>query len=465
MDTPIGTLFFVISSVFVAIVSAKLGLQLSIGILGLLIGSIVFLLVFISPKYGYFLSILIPFIFILPERKYQINVPVGLFMQILPILGISVIVLKKLMRKDFSYGFLWNGVTYCMLAILAFNVFQIVNPNGVSIVGTMFVLKGSISILCCYALVLYVVNKRFLRTFLILWLSLAFISAVYGCVQEWFGLMSFEEAWVRAEELRYKRIFVAGRFRKFSLLTDPASFGIFMSSSGLVCLILCITTKNSVLRWTTGICVPFMLLAMGYSGTRTAYAMFAAGLMMYGLMSITKPRTMILIAIGGILGVFILFGPIQNPTIARIRSTFDSDDPSLGVRDENRKYIQSYIHQHPLGGGLVTTGPLGEKYNPGHVLAGFPPDSGYLQRALEIGPIGLAIFMIFLFVGLKNGIVNYFHLKNEELKMYTLAFVIFTFAVTVSIYAQIATTAIPMSYIFYPVMGIMSRMKDLDFEN
>src|SRR5205085_4667874 len=121
-----------------------------------------------------------------------------------------------------------------------------------------------------------------------------------------------------------------------------------------------------------------LMLGMAYSGTRTTNIMLPAGLCLYALLTITDKKTLVTVFVA-ILGMaFIFFGPIQNGTINRMRTTFDTKDESANVRDINRKYIQPYIYSHPLGGGIATAGVLGEKYNPGHPLAGFPPDSGLL---------------------------------------------------------------------------------------
>ncbi|MFT7157361.1 MAG: putative inorganic carbon (HCO3(-)) transporter, partial [Parvicella sp.] len=286
---------------------------------------------------------------------------------------------------------------------------------------------------------------------------------LYACYQEWFGMPAFEINWIKSDNLRFRRIFVQGAFRKFSLLSDPAAFGIFMSSSSLVSIILLFSKIQLKYKALLAIGAAFMILGMGYSGTRTSYAMLPAGFTIFGLMTITNKKTLVLIVIGILGFLFLLFGPIYgNATINRFRTTFNSNDPSLEVRDVNRAHIQTYIHQNPMGGGLMTTGDSGLKYNPTHPLAGFPPDSGYLQRALELGWVGLLIFLALLFTAIRTGIKNFYQSKNSEIRYYYLALLVFTFSITIAIYAQLATTQVPISLIFYPVLGIMARMKYIE---
>jgi putative inorganic carbon (HCO3(-)) transporter len=463
MGTRLGIGLLLVIGVFIALISAEMGVTIAGALFILTVGITFVLFCFIRLKLAYFVSLAIPFAFFVAERKFGVDLPLGVLIQVLIFLTLIFIVAKKLVNRDLSFSFLNYDVMYAMLAIYLFNILQILNPNMISVNGWLIIFKGNLGIIAGFIVVMYLLDMKFLRQFILLWMILAFISALYACYQEWFGLPQFEENWIRSDNLRFRRIFIKGSFRKFSLLSDPAAFGIFMASSSLVAIILSFSKLKPKLRVLSGFAALFMLMAMGYSGTRTAYAMVPAGLVIFGLMTITNRRTLIITILGILSFLFILFGPIHgNATINRFRTTFNADDPSLGVRDQNRAYIQSYVYDNPMGGGLMTTGDAGMKYNPNHALAGFPPDSGYLQRALEIGWIGLAIFMVFLFIGLKNGIKNYYRCNNIELKYYYLAFMVFTFSITIAIYAQLATTQVPISYIFYPVMGMMARMKSID---
>ncbi|MCP6423416.1 hypothetical protein NL463_29335, partial [Klebsiella pneumoniae] len=64
----------------------------------------------------------------------------------------------------------------------------------------------------------------------------------------------------------------------------------------------------------------------------------------------------------------------------------------------NQKRIQPYILSHPIGGGLGATGVWGVRFAPYSFLANFPPDSGYVRVAVELGWIGLGIFCTLMFV-------------------------------------------------------------------
>jgi hypothetical protein len=133
-------------------------------------------------------------------------------------------------------------------------------------------------------------------------------------------------------------------------------------------------------------------------------------------MTINNRRTLIFMAGFILFFVVLIFGPFYSiNAVNRVRTSFKfSDDESMNVRDQNRKMIQPYIYSHPLGGGVATSGVLGLLYNPGHPLAGFPPDSGYLRAAIETGPIGLAYTLFMFFVMLQVGIRNYYASRSKK---------------------------------------------------
>ena len=159
--------------------------------------------------------------------------------------------------------------------------------------------------------------------------------------------------------------------------------------------------------------------------------------------------------------VGILYAPIyDNSTINRFRSSFTgSDDESYKVRVMERNYIRPYMLSHPFGGGLGTTGNLGLLLNPGHFLAGFQTDSGYLQLALETGWIGLIITCTMFFLVLKGGAGGYFHCRDEEMRSVYAASTCALFCYYVGMFAQSMIGSITDMAFYYPVLAIILRFK------
>jgi O-antigen ligase len=126
--------------------------------------------------------------------------------------------------------------------------------------------------------------------------------------------------------------------------------------------------------------------------------------------------------------------------------------------------IQPYIWAHPIGGGLGSTGVWGAKFSPGSFLASFPPDSGYVRVAVEMGWIGLFLFCTLLFVILKTGINNFFAIEDPELKSYCLAMVLIVYALTIGNYPQEAITQYPLNVYFFLVAALINATYQLDKE-
>jgi O-antigen ligase len=159
-----------------------------------------------------------------------------------------------------------------------------------------------------------------------------------------------------------------------------------------------------------------------------------------------------------------MYVPIYgNGTINRFRTTFNAThDASYQVRETHRAYIQPYIYTHPIGGGLGTTGDAGVQYNPGHFLAGFPPDSGLLKAALETGWIGLTIICILYFVTLRSAIRGYFESKDNNVQMLFAASAGCLFAFYLADFAQEAILQITAIVIYYPIISLTLRLRNLN---
>jgi hypothetical protein len=201
------------------------------------------------------------------------------------------------------------------------------------------------------------------------------------------------------------------------------------------------------------------LLTMAFSGTRTAYLAFLSGVIFYILININNASSRLLGFIFLMGFIFILIVPIyNNTTLNRVRSAFDfSKEASMSVRDNNRKMIQPYMQNHPFGGGLGTSEGRGIEFNPRHRLAGFPPDSGLLKTAIEIGWIGLIIMMIQYFIIFNEGVKSYFANTNKLDRSLISSSLVCIFIFVVAQYSQVAIGQIPDSLIFMNAVAIIAK--------
>jgi len=106
----------------------------------------------------------------------------------------------------------------------------------------------------------------------------------------------------------------------------------------------------------------------------------------------------------------------------------------------------------------------GQRFSPNSYLAKFPPDSGYVRVAVEMGWIGLLLFCIFNCVILYRGIYYYYVIKDPELKTYCLAMILIIFAFNIGNYPQQAFVQYPSNILFYLAVAIMGVTMRLDVE-
>ena len=392
-------------------------------------------------------------------------VPLGALIDLLIYISFIGVFFTKYRHKRKPWAHINHPLTYFVLIVLIMFLIQIFNPNMHSVDGWLFGFRKIIINTLLFFMVLFAFDsKKFFNHLIKLWLICAFIAGAYGCYQEWVGFFPFEKDWVFATDLRLGLIFIDGHFRKFSILSDPTQFGVVMAYSCVFSIIIMMGPMKNRNRIILAIMTVFMFLGMGYSGTRTAYVIVPAGLVMTSLMTINRKSTLIAAAMLIFGFIVIMFGPIHgNYTVNRIRTAFEfSDDASMGVRDKNRAEIQPYILDHPMGGGVMTCGAAGKTYNPNHRLAGFPPDSGLLRMAMEQGPIGLLYISLFYFVILKSCISKFYRNKDPKMRNYYLAFAGVYFTIFVAEFTQEVIGQLPSSLLFYGLLAIIVKLDKVD---
>ncbi|RQW82710.1 MAG: O-antigen ligase domain-containing protein [Methylococcus sp.] len=433
-------------------------------IVGIFISLIFVFICYTNPWNGFVVIFLFSFFGFHLARLFfslGINIPTGLISDFLIYATFLGLFKGNVSLKDRVNDFTKNSVIVYLLIIYGYFAIQVFNPNAFSfdgwfqgfrkILSTLFLLFISFNVFDSVAKI-----KKYVRLFFIS----AFLVGLYGCIQEWFGLFDFEIDWLYSDPHGVGLAFIDGDFRKFSTMSDPAAFSISMAASGVFFLIILTGIKKKHLIFITVLGISLMLTGMSYSGTRTANVMVVAGIILYILLTINQRSTWIFTLVMSFVFIVLMYGPFYNPTIARFRTTFSfQEDPSYNVREMNRKSIQFYIHSHPIGGGIGTTGGTGKTYHPGHRLAGFQPDNGYLKKALEIGPIGLINYLVFYFLILMVGINGFFSSKDVVNKILFSASICTLYCLFIGEYAQKALGQISDMVIFYPIIAIMIRLR------
>ena len=115
-----------------------------------------------------------------------------------------------------------------------------------------------------------------------------------------------------------------------------------------------------------------------------------------------------------------------------------------------------------MGGGIFTSIPEGTKYNTGHYLEKFPPDSGYMKVFAEQGWIGLGVLLICYYLFLRTGIKNYYRLQDPEIRSHVISLIIMLFTLMVGQYSQVAMGIDPQTFYYLGTLVIFIRMPVYD---
>lgn len=461
--TPAGITFLVLLALGCGYMAAEGFILLPFIIAGSLIGIMVIYYCLFRPLSAFYWVTTLAFLAFYPGRLLdkELGLSTGVEVLILFVF-IGAFIYRK--RADTPKGSLFKtSVSVALFIYTLYLLIEMFNPNINALNGWAFTFKRYLAYICTYILAYVLIDTpdKF-RYFLRFWIVFSFAAGLYGCYQQWFGYLPLEMRYIERNPLEMKLLFQGGTFRKFSFLSDVVSFGVLAGSMAVMTLLLAINEKRKKRAYTLYFFTIILVLGMLYSGTRTTYIMLPAGIAIYSLMTIQNKNTVIILFISFMVAFLILFLPIDNGVLNRIRSTFDSKDASLNVRDINRHYIQPYIYRHPFGGGVATSGVDGMRFYPHHILAGFPPDSGFLKVSLEQGWLGLALTIFYNIVMLCQGIYYYFRMKNNEYKLYMVVIVATLFSIIVTQYAQVSVGQLPQALFIFSSVSLMKRLLEFD---
>jgi putative inorganic carbon (hco3(-)) transporter len=464
-----GWIIMALVGIALAYLGAEISEKLPFLIVGGAIGILFVLACIYYPEFSYYAYLYSIVIFTLPARLFSIAIPLGGVIEGTGYLCIFSILAEQYRKRTSIRGFWKTPISIMMLVLFFFFLLEAFNPEiDNKLEGWFnFVRKQIIFLLYYYVSYLMLDSYEKIKRFVKLWIILAVVIALWGIKQQWFGFTSFEDAWIHSDPNITQLLFQGGMFRKFSLMPDPAAFGVLAASSALFTLILAIREETKKRRNRLLIVTFIQMVASTYSGTRTSNVMLLGGLLGYIIFTFNEKRTVRLLFISIGFSLFLLLGPFKNnPVIYRIKTTFEgSKEPSNMVRDANRKYIQPYIYKHPLGGGLNTCSEEGIRFYPNHVLAGYSPDSGYMKIMLDQGWVGLAINIIFYFIFLQRGVTGFYNSRDPKIKTLYIAFTTCLLSLVVGQYSQLGIQQYPQILFFYATLVIFHKLKQYDKGN
>ena len=438
---------------------------LGMEVFGITMACFVILACLLSTEAGFYIIVFYSFFaYVVNRLVFKEQFQVGIAADLLIYATFLSLFIRRTDIKSSFREFIKSPVVIVILLYASYLLIEVFNPYAYSFDGWFQTFRRFL--LC--VLLLFISYNIFssyaaIRRFVIVLFVLSFFAGLYGCIQQWHGFFKFELEAIYSN--KYGVVYInGGELRKFSTMSDPMSFGTVMAACAIFFIVIGTNMKRFKYKWLLFGGSLFMILGIVYSGTRTGNVMLVIGLGLYALLTINRKSTRIFAIIATLLLFFLIYVPIYSSgPLNRFRSSFRATkDASYNVREENRKLIQPYIYSHPIGGGLCTTGEPGKRFNPGHQLAGFPPDSGYLRKALETGWIGLIFILVVYFVTLQTTIRGYFSTKNEKRKLIYAAVLSSLFAYYVAEFAQEALGQITDMVIYYPFLALLVRLRQLD---
>jgi len=460
LNNPIGFILLGLLALIIGFAISVLKIKLGIVILAGLIGIPLLGACFVDTRFGINVILVICF-FVQFTGKY-VNAPIGTLLDAMIFLMLFGILVNQV--KDRDWTFMKNPISALLLIWIAFNFIQVINPAAGSKLAWIYTVRSMagqslLFFIGCYAFTSYKAIKTTLKVII----TMVTILALYGLKQEFFGFTNTEMAWLMADPERFQLIVQWSRTRIFSLLSDPTTLGIVMAYTSLFCIILATGPFKLWQRIGLGIAAIMMIMTMAYAGSRTPVVLFPFGIIIFIMLTLKKEYL-----IGGafffLLGTAFMMKGSSNAVIFRIQSAFipGASSDTMDVRFKNQKRIQPFIHSHPFGAGLGSTGLWGRRFTPDSFLAKFAHDSGFVRVAVELGWIGLIIYMSFLFMVLKTSVKYYLRVKNPEIKTIYLGITVVFFVLTLASYPQEAIVQLPTSIIFSTMLAIMVRLKDFD---
>lgn len=443
---PAGITFLILISAIVGLGIVKFGAVFGILFLVVVVGLPAVYAIVAYPNFGIIVVLIMAYLLFLLMRV-GVSGPIGVIMDAMQaLLMLGVLITQK---KEHNWELLKGPISTIILIWIGYNVLQVANPSAESRMAWVYTIRSVAIVMLSYFVFLYNIRSvKFIRLIFKIWLAMSLFAALYAAKQEYIGFSNAEEAYLHSDPAIASLLFIGGHWRKFSIFSDPVSFAYNMSMSAIFCI--CLIAGNIQLwkKIILGFLTMTFLVSMLYSGTRGANVLVPAALVMFAILNYNK-RVLIFTGIAAVFLVILINVPTGDPNLMRFQTAFrPNNDDSYNLRKANQKRIQPYILSHPVGGGLGATGSWGQRFAPNSYLANFPPDSGYIRVAVELGWVGLIIFCVMMFTILKTGINNYYQIKDPELKTYCLAMTLIVFAYNIANFPQEALVQYPSNVFF-----------------
>ena len=362
------------------------------------------------------------------ERHFHLPVPVSLINELFELMLIGMVLVD---HWRFHLSRLINVMFLCAIVWVMFCCIEIFNDQcGLGIdVYRWYTGARLMSMQILYAFVvttLFIDTPKKIMTLLFIWAVFIVFAAIWLWKQKNIGLTEAESRFLWSSPAHI----MGGKIRYFSCFTDAANFGIHTAVASAAFLIIAATMKVTRIRIFFAIVGFIGIWAFFGSGTRTALFCFIATIMVFIVLCKNKKLILSVSAVFLVFLYILIFTNIgdSNQNIRRIRTAFDKEDASLGVREQNKATLRKYMVDAPWGVGIGLENGDVPPFNKFKLITQVPPDSEYVYIWVRTGVVGLTVFCIInavMFLGACW--IVFFRLKNPSIRgvgiAYTAAFI------------------------------------------
>lgn len=264
------------------------------------------------------------------------------------------------------------------------------------------------------------------KRFVVLWACLSLVTALMTFKQKFFGFSEIDKFFLYAQ-MAYRTHIIQSGIRYFSIMSDAANLGAAMGVSGTIFAIAFLYEPKMKMKLFYLLTSVLSLIAMLYSGTRSALAVPFVGMALYCLCSSVNKKVVLIAIVGLSAFCFLNFSTVgnTNPVIRRARSALNKEDESYLVRKRNQETLRELLKDKPFGYGIGLSGGsaarFGEDYDE---IASIPTDSFYVQIWVQTGYIGLGFYLVLMFCMIGRAVyIVRFKIRDPEIKGYLTAFV------------------------------------------
>lgn len=310
MNNPLGYLLLAVLCISLGILIVYQGLPAVIIILLALVGLPIAYGIVFFPKFG-IITLLVSAYFIMWFTHMGFDYPFGTVIDVIELLLILGFFIKQ--KKHPNWGIFKSSISVFILIWVLYNILQVANPIIESRLAWLYTIRSVAAVMIMYFVFVYHIRSpEFIKLIIKIWIGLTCVGAAYAFWQEFVGFLPFEEGFLNSDPKYRNLLFIAGRWRKFSIYSDPVAFSYNMVISSVLCIVMMLNQMKLWKRVVLGLLAFFFIWAMIFSGTRGAYVLIPAAL---GLLVILKlNRTILIFASAGFLILAFLF-MCQHQTI------------------------------------------------------------------------------------------------------------------------------------------------------